>query len=110
MLLARLYAAEVVANEVFVALGDVVAFEGVARLLFVLAVHLVIRHLRRASAVGVGVGSRAALLAAGVILPLHDDLRGGSVDIRRGCVHGVGVAAACLAAGPILSLLALALL
>src|SRR5437868_2513083 len=61
-------AGEVIPHQVFVALRDVVAFEGVACLLLVLTVHLLVGNLGRAGVVGIGVGGGAALLAVGVVL------------------------------------------
>src|SRR4051812_44555992 len=93
-LLVGVYAGEVVADKVFVALGDVVIVEGAACLLLVLVVDLLVRDLGRARVVGVGVGIGAALLAAGVVLTLHGDGCSCRVDATRGGVHRVGVSLA----------------
>src|SRR5437667_1845701 len=69
--LLRVYTGEIVFHKVFVALRDVVVVEGVTRLVFVLAVDLLVRDLGRADVVGVGGGGGAALLAAWAVLPLQ---------------------------------------
>src|SRR5947209_8151537 len=90
-LLAWVYAGEVIAHHVLVALGDVIVVEGFAGLLLVLAVDLRVGHLRRVGGVGVGVRACAALLAAGAVLPLHGYRGARGVDAARRSVHRVAV-------------------
>ena len=64
---------EIVADEVFVTLWDIVAVECVSGLLFVLTVNLVVRHEGGSSGIGVAVSHAGALLAVGAVLPLQSD-------------------------------------
>src|SRR5687767_1421830 len=86
------YLGEIVAHEVFVALGDVVAVERLARFVLILPVYFLIRDLGRACVVGVDIGASAALLATGVFLALHADGGGRCVHTAWGSIYGFGVA------------------